>query len=176
MQLARVISTELNDLGRRLIKVLRFGKSDVQTPLQALPHGIDSNPVKDWLAVYSDTTEKGKPVIIGYINPDQLAEDGGTRLYSTDSDGSVQFAIYLRADGTCEVGGDSDNMVRYSELETAFNQLRDDLDALVSDYNSHTHIVPQAPSGTTTSQTPIPTGSPSTADISGAKIDEIKTL
>jgi hypothetical protein len=148
----------------------------VQTPFQALPHGIDSNPVKDMIAVYSETTEKGKPVVIGYLNPDQLAEVGGTRLYSTDSDGEVQFAIYLRADGTCEVGGDADNMVRYSELETAFNQLKSDFDALVSDYNSHTHIVPQAPSGNTTSQTPIPTGSPSTADITPAKINEIKTL
>jgi hypothetical protein len=47
MQLTRVISTQLDSLNRRLIKVLRFGKSDVQTPFQALPHGIDSNPVKD---------------------------------------------------------------------------------------------------------------------------------
>lgn len=173
MQLTRVISTELNDLGRRLIKVLRYGKSDVQTPLQALPHGIDSNPVKDWLAVYSETTEKGKPVIIGYINPDQLAEVGGTRLYSTDSDGAVQFAIYLRADGTCEVGGDTDNMVRYSELETAFNELRDDFNNFVNlTYNLHQH--PTAAIGAPSN--PTVTGQQSSADISGAKINEIKTL
>jgi hypothetical protein len=159
-----------------LTKILRFGKSDVQTPFQALPHGIDSNPVKDMIAVYSETTEKGKPVVIGYLNRDQLAEVGGTRLYSTDSDGSAQFAIYLRADGTCEVGGDSDNMVRYSELETAFNQLQSDFDSFVNTYNTHIHDVPQAPSGTLPSAPTTSTGSASTADISPAKIDEIKTL
>ena len=172
MQLTRVISTQLDNLNRRLIKVLRFGRSDVQTPFQALPHGIDSNPVKDWLAVYSETTEKGKPVIIGYINPDQLAEVGGTRIYSTDSDGAVQFAIYLRADGTCEVGGDTDNMVRYSELETAFNTLRADLNALVTTFNAHQH--PTAATGPPSP--PSVTGQQSQADISGAKIDEVKTL
>lgn len=173
MQLTRVISTQLDNLNRRLIKVLRFGRSDVQTPFQALPHGIDSNPVKDWLAVYSDTTEKGKPVIIGYINPDQLAEVGGTRIYSTDVDGAVKFAIYLRADGTCEVGGDTDNMVRYSELETAFNTLRDDFNNFVNlTYNLHQHptaaVGPPSP--------PSVTGQQSQADISGAKINEVKTL
>lgn len=173
MQLTRVISTQLDNLNRRLIKVLRFGRSDVQTPFQALPHGIDSNPVKDWLAVYSETTEKGKPVIIGYINPDQLAEVGGTRIYSTDSDGAVQFAIYLRADGTCEVGGDTDNMVRYSELETAFNTLRDDFNTFVNTtYNLHQH--PTA--GVGAPSPPTVTGQQSNADISGAKIDEVKTL
>lgn len=173
MQLTRVISTQLDDLSRRLVKVLRFGRSDVQTPFQALPHGIDSNPVKDWLAVYSETTEKGKPVIIGYINPDQLAEVGGTRIYSTDSGGAVQFAIYLRADGTCEVGGDTDNMVRYSELETAFNTLRDDFNNFVNlTYNLHQH--PTAAVGLPSP--PSVTGQQSQADISGAKIDEVKTL
>lgn len=173
MQLTRVISTQLDNLNRRLVKVLRFGRSDVQTPFQALPHGVDSNPVKDWLAVYSETTEKGKPVIIGYINPDQLAEVGGTRIYSTDSDGAVQFAIYLRADGTCEVGGDTDNMVRYSELETAFNTLRDDFNNFVNlTYNVHQH--PTAATGPPS--TPTVTGSQSNADITGAKIDEVKTL
>lgn len=173
MQLTRVISTQLDNLNRRLIKVLRFGRSDVQTPFQALPHGLDSNPVKDWLAVYSETTEKGKPVIIGYINPDQLAEAGGTRIYSTDSDGAVQFAIYLRADGTCEVGGDTDNMVRYSELETAFNTLRDDFNNFVNlTYNLHQH--PTA--GVGAPSPPTVTGQQSNADISGAKIDEVKTL
>jgi hypothetical protein len=173
MQLTRVISTQLDSLNRRLIKVLRFGKSDVQTPFQALPHGIDSNPVKNWLAVYSETTEKGKSVIIGYINPDQLSEVGGTRVYSTDSDGAVQFAIYLRANGTCEMGGDSDNMVRYSELETAFNELKNDFNTFVNTtYNTHMH--PTA--GVGAPSPPTVTGQPSSADISGAKIDEIKTL
>lgn len=76
-----------------------------------------------------------------------------------------------------EVGGDTDFMVRYSELESAFNQLKSDFDDLVGDYNSHQHtyitpLHPSSPGSTTGSQG----GSTSSADISGAKIDEIKTI
>jgi len=75
-----------------------------------------------------------------------------------------------------EIGGDTDFMVRFSELETAYNQLKSDHDDLVNAFNAHMHATaaPGAPS--------IPTpgaGIPavaSTGDISGAKIDEIKTI
>jgi hypothetical protein len=175
MQLTRVISTQLDDLSRRLIKVLRFGRSDVQTPFQALPHGIDSNPVKDWLAVYSETTEKGKPVIIGYINPDQLAEVGGTRIYSTDGNGAVQFAIYLRADGTCEVGGDTDNMVRFVPVANSVNELKDSVNELKNLFTSWTPV-PNDGGAALKSVVTSWASSPLVEDITGAKIDEVKTL
>lgn len=177
MILTKIVSVA-KETGYQVIKFLGLGKDDTQTAYQATPYGIDSSPVKDMVAVYSPTGVKGESVIIGYINKSQLAEPGEVRLYSTDSDGGLKFYTWLKADGTYEVGGDADNMVRYSKLEEAFNQLKDDHDALVQTFNNHIHIttatVGTGPPGTI--QATTTTEQPSTADITPAKIDEIKTI
>ncbi len=154
MKLTKVLSSSIDALNRRVVKILRMGKSDVQTSLEVMPYGIDSNPIKDMIALHSDTSEKGKSVIIGYINKQQLAEAGELRLFSTDENGILKAHIWLKNNGDIEILGDSDNMVRYSSLETAFNMLKADLDAA--------RAVLSLP--------------PSSADISFAKIDEIKTI
>lgn len=181
MDLTKVLSTNIDSLMRRVVKVLRFGKSDVQTALDVSSYGIDSHPIKDMIAVYSDTSEKGKTVIIGYINKNKLAEIGELRLFSTNSTGTEQFYTWLKNDGTMEIGGDGDNMVRYSELEIAFNQLKSDFNSLVTAYNTHVHPIVNAvplatPPGIVTSSVTVTTGVPSAANIAPAKIDEIKTL
>lgn len=174
LNLVKILSTSVDSLNRRVVKFLRLGKSDVQTSQQVAPYGTDSNPIADMVAVYAPTEEKGKTVIIGYLNKNQLAAAGEYRIFSTDADGNLSTYIWLKADETMEIGGDTDNMVRFSELETAFNQLKSDFNDLVTAYNTHVH------SGVTTgsgSSGPTPTqGTASTADISPAKIDEIKTL
>lgn len=173
MDLVKIISTTIDNLNRRVVKLLRKGLYDVQTSQEASPYGIDSCPVKDLVAVYGPTSESGKTVILGYFNRQQLAAAGETRLFSTNAQGELQFYAWLRADGTMEIGGNSKNMVRYQELEAAFNELKGDFNALVNTFNSHTHT--SAAPGSPTSTTPTP-GTPSAADISPAKIDEIKTL
>ena len=177
INIVKVFSTELVEAGRRIVKVLRYGKNDVQTPVQSAPFGSDSNPPANIRAVYTDTGNKGDNVIIGYINVNQVAEIGENRLFSTDEDGNLVFEIRLRNDGTVEIGGSVDNLVRFSKLEEAYNQLKDDFDALVTAYNSHIHIttatVGVGPPGVIAPTTA--TGSPSTGDISDAKIDELKS-
>lgn len=164
MNLATIISTEINNLSQRVSKFLRFGLKDVQTALQTAPYGVDSNPIKDMIAVYGATSEKGKPVIIGYINKNQLADVGEMRIFSTDANGVVKTFIFLQNDGIMEIGGDVDNMVRFSDLETGFNQLKSDFNAFLV----HVHGVAGTP--------PVPPATPSTASIAASKIDEIKTL
>jgi len=177
LSLIKVISTDLDDAGKRIIKFLRFGrKDDIQTALQAAPHGIDSNPVKDLIAIYAPTNEKGETVIIGYLNKNQLAEIGEIRTYSTDENGEIKFYTWLKNDGTMELGGNSKNLTRFQELESGFNQLRDDHNDLVNAFNTHMH--PTAGSGPPSIPTPgtgIP-AQPSTASIEDAKIEEIKSL
>lgn len=174
MNLTKVISTELDALKRRLIKVLRYGKNDVQTPIESGPYGIDSNPVKDMIAIYAPTGEKGKTVIIGYLNKNQLAGIGEFRTYSTNENGELSFYTWLKNDGTMEIGGNTKNMVRFQELETAFNQLKDDFNTLVGKYNGHVHS--GVASGVGVTSTATLTGSTSSANIAPAKIDEIKCL
>ena len=173
MNIVKVLSTRISET-KRLIKFLRYGKSDVQENYEVAPFGVDANPTKDMIAIYSKTDEIGNSVILGYINKNQLAEIGENRIYSTDADGVLSFYLHLKNDGTANFGGDTDFMVRYSELESAFNELKDDFNTLVNTFNTHVH--PGVTSGgASTSPTPT-SGTTSSADISGAKIEEIKTL
>jgi hypothetical protein len=165
--LVKTISTEFDNLKRRVVKVLRSGKSDVQTAFEAAPFGIDSNPLKDMIALYAPTTEKGKTVIIGYLRASQLkAAIGETRLYSTDGNGTEKTFLWLKNDGTIEVGGSTDFMVRYSKLEEAFNDLKDKWNTFANAYS---------PGGPSTQGAPI-SATASNADISQCKIEQIKTL
>jgi hypothetical protein len=162
----KVISTELDELKRRIVKYLRLGKSDVQTSYETVPFGIDSHPLKDMIAIYGMTGEKGKTVIIGYLNRGRVAAIGETRIFSTDSDGALKTFIWLKNDGTIQIGGSTDFMVRYSKLEAAFNELNNKFNAFANAY------VPGGPSA----QGLPAAAQPSTADITGAKIAEIKTI
>ena len=165
--LTTFISAAIED-GYRIIKVLRLGKNDAQTANEASPHGIDSNPVKDMVAVFSETLDQGQPVIVGYINENRLAQPGELRTYSTDDKGNEKFYTWLKSDGSFEIGGDQDNMVRFSKLQEGYDQLKQDFNTLVQTFNAHVHPANGSPTGTQ--------AQPSTATIAGAKIDEVKTL
>ena len=65
INLVKVISTEIIN-SRLLVKILRYGKSDVQTPKQVSSYGVDSNPVKDMIAVYAKCGSDNNNIIIGY--------------------------------------------------------------------------------------------------------------
>jgi len=171
MNIVTTDSTIVENL-KRIVKFLRFGKNDVQTSTQYTPHGIDSNPVKGMKAIYAETGEKGKTVIIGYLSKSVLAEVGETRIFSTDSDGELQAYVWLKADGTMELSGNTKHLARFEELKSGFDQLKTDFNNLVTAFNSHMH--PTA--GTGAPSPPTVTGTSSTASIDDSKIDEIKTL
>ncbi len=164
MNLVKVISTKIDNLNMRVVKFFRLGKSDVQEATEVSPFGIDSNPIKDMIAVYASTGEKGDTVIIGYLNKKQIAAVGETRIYSTDANGNVKISIHLKNDGTAEIGGTGDNLVKYIPLKE-----------LVDSINNFLNIqLPLISAG-------IATGggsySPPRANfnISDAKIEKLKT-
>ena len=107
---ATVDSTSTED-GMRMIKVDQFGAKE---PYECAPFGFDSNPVKDMTAVYADTSENGEPVIIGYINENQLSDIGELRLYNSN-----KSYIWLKNDDTIELNGNSRTIVAFIDLKTA---------------------------------------------------------
>lgn len=157
MKSSKVISTAINDAKNMIIKVLRLGTSDVQTSRQISPFGVDSNPIKDMVAIHSETGIKGETVIIGYVNKEHVADIGELRLFSTNESGEIKSTVFLRNDETLELMGDSNFLVKFNELQTEFNKLQ-------SAYNSHVHAASGAP-----------TSIISTANISLAKNDKIKS-
>lgn len=182
MQLTKIISTEVSNLGHRVAKFLRFGKSDTRTAEQVAPYGIDSNPIKDMVAVYSLTDNKGDAVIIGYLNKNAAAAVGEFRIFSTDANGEIKATIHLKNSGVTqmtgdswEIGGNTNNLTKYQELETAFNSLKGTVNDLVNAFNTHMHATAATgPPSTPTPGVGIP-ATPSAADITGAKVDKIKT-
>lgn len=164
MYITRTISSFIDKLKRREIKVLRFGKSDVQTSVEVGPYGIDSNPIKDMIAIYSETSEKGKTVIVGYMNKNQLAEPGEVRLYSTDENGSLKNYIWIKNNEEIEIGGSGNNLVRYNQLDQAMADLASYLDQQFNLISSGISTAGGAYAPT-----------PAQIDISGAKADKLKT-
>ena len=172
-----MILTRVKSATKDFIKVLVYGKNDIRTADNVAPHGLDSKPVENDLAIYGKTNNSASSVILGYLKNFTETKAGETRLFATDKKGKEVFSMHFKNDGICYFGGDSDFMVRFSELEKAYNQLKDDHDALVNAFNRHVHAT--AATGAPSTPTVVPLIIPvikSTGDISNAKINEIKTL
>lgn len=192
----RTLDSWIDDEDYRIMKALYLGDDDVRTADESGPFGIDSNCPKDFVAVYARSHVRDEPVVVGYIFSGKIAGVGETRVFSVKDDKSVSQYIWLKNDGTMEVGGDADNMVRYSKLEEAYNQLKADHDTVVQDLNDLKNVLQTALNPSVTVVTEPGNGAPSafqlalqsaftsyvgatlsdsTGDITPAKIDEIKT-
>lgn len=102
-----------------IIKVLQFG---AKTAKQTAPFGIDSNPLDNYTAIYSETLNAGESVILGYINKNYITEKGEIRLYSLNDSGVVQAYAHLRKNGDLELNGSEFSAVRYENLKVAIDQ------------------------------------------------------
>lgn len=113
-------SSEVKD-GERIIKVDEFG---LKTADESAPFGIDSQPLKNMIAIYANTSNDSDKVILGYINKHQLSKikEGENRIFSLKEDGSLSTEIYLKNDGKIELNGKEDNAVRYLALNNALQE------------------------------------------------------
>lgn len=141
---------------------VRFGQNVLADIYAA--SGDDSPPLPDDMLYLADNDATGGRSCLGVV--DQVnapeAEPGEKRLYARDSNGAPVVIIWLKADGTLELNGDTDNAVRFSALQTK-------LTALENQLKLHVHPgVTSGPSSTGASVTPFD------ADISAAKVDEVK--
>lgn len=156
------IRSSLIKAGLRILKVQQYGAKTVQ---EVSSFGDDGSPVDNMTAIYADTAENGEPVIIGYINENQLAAKGEKRLYSLDSNNAISFYIWLKNNGTFEIGGTADNAVRYQKLDDSLQSQKTAINAeLVKIQTAITGL------GGVYVHVPI------TINTSSAKINEVKTL
>lgn len=108
-----IFKSSLIEAGKRILKVQEFG---VKTANESMPFGMDSNPIAEMVAIYSQTSNNSEPVIIGYINKNQLAAAGETRLFSVDASGAVKAYMWLKNTGVLELNGNGYTAVRYEPL------------------------------------------------------------
>lgn len=149
------------EAGKRILKVEQFGP---KTAVEVAPFGEDSSPLKNMTAIYSNTAESGDPIILGYINKNQLSQSGEKRLYSLTPDGSLSFYVHLKNDGNLELGGNADNLLKYTPLDTALK----DQDALINIELTKIATAISSLGGTYTPET-------INTDISSSKLNNIKT-
>jgi hypothetical protein len=176
--LAKIVSSKVQE-GLRLVKSLVQGSNDSREAYLVQPFGEDSAPDENsgLIGLYAYTGHNGEPVLIGYVYGDSKVKSGEKRLFSTDGQGSEQMFIYFTQEAELHLGGDKDFVTRFNEMEKAFNELKDDLNALIDTFNKHTHPFTGLPPGTagSTSKTPN-TATNSQADMSDAKVEKVKTI
>jgi hypothetical protein len=160
LSLSRVKEITINALNR-VLKVEQFG---IKTANESMPFGVDSSPLKDMIAIYGNTTSDSESIIIGYINKNQIAEPGETRLFSLDENGSLKSYLYLKKDGIIEINGDSNFAVKYNELDSVLN-------TLATDINTENTKIATAITSVGGSYVPAPI----TIDLTSAKNETIKT-
>lgn len=157
---SKVISTFIKN-GFRNIKVLQFGP---KTAIQSGPFGEDSNPLKDMSAIFADTSENGEPVIVGYVNKNQIAAIGEKRMFSLKEDGSISSFLWLKNNEEIHINGDTDFFVKFNPLNSSVTQLENDINAELTK-------IAQAISTLGGSYVVQPIN----ADISQSKTEKIKT-
>ena len=155
-------SAVINAAGARILQVMGISLS---TADECLPFGEDGQPLPNTIAIYAKTSNIAEPVILGYINKSQLAAAGEKRAYSLRPDGSLSFYTWLKNDGTMLIGGDTDNLVRYTPLETALMAQNAALNAELVKI-----VAAIATVGGTYAMSEVE------INIGGSKIDEIKCL
>jgi hypothetical protein len=102
---------------------------------------------------------KGAVAVSDDLAPE--VDPGEREIYSTDNPATEKKArIKLGSDSVVTINQGTDFAVRYSALEAAFNQLK-------SDFDLHVH------GGVTVGGGSTGATAASTADITGAKVDEV---
>ena len=165
IKVVTIISTSFNKLKMMLSKFERMGKDDIQETETATSYGFEGNPIKGMTAIHVETSIKGETAIIGFFNKELLTDVGESRMFSTDEDGTLKMWIHCKNDGTAEFGGTTHNLMRYTPLNTELQSFKNSIQAeLVK--------IATGLAGVGGAYTP----GVLSIDISGAKIDEIKTL
>lgn len=172
ISLSKYFSSLIDSTGRRVLKVLN-GFYGAATADHSAPFGDDSCPVRGMDALYATTGSDELPVVIGYINFNQIAGEGEKRLFSLKKidniDGSItyveSFYTWHKNDGTYELGGNIDNAVRYLPLSNALSSEKDAINDELTKIQAAISAL-----GGTYARAPV------TIDINAAKINEIKTL
>jgi len=130
--------------------------------------GDDSPPLPEDRVFIIEKEGTGRYCIIGVLVQSQGAEPGEKKLFSRDENGELKSLIYLKKDGIIELNGNADFAVRFSELESGFNQLK-------SDHNNFLlHVHSGVTTGPGVSGPATPPATQSTASVAGSKIEDIK--
>ena len=131
---------------------------------------LASGDIQDPKDIRRHSLSDGFAIPIMYPQNDVISSFDTANLQIRTSDGANY--ITLTSSGDIYLNGSSDNAIAYTDMKTAFDQLKQDLNTFITLFNSHTHGGVAGGSGSTA--TPSASASSSSADMSGAKVDTVK--
>lgn len=138
-----------------LLQVELTDKDDVQTVELLQGAGDQYNPPDDSKVLVISNGAAYK-IAIAIDDLVALSIEVGERAIRAVLDGAVKSSLLCKVDGNLVLNEGTDFAIQFTAMKVAFDQL-------VSDHNAHFHPSNGAPPTT-----------PTTADMSGAKIDKVR--
>ena len=156
MRLADVISSErVTEEGAPYLRV-KLDPIDTITVPSFDAAGEDSPPLPGDKAVCDDDHCVG----FADVKNAGAALPGEKRMYARDENGTVVGVLYMKRDGTLELGlNPTDYVARASRTDAEIERLSNEMDALTTAFNSHTHMHAPGPGAPVPTAPPVPTAS-----------------
>ena len=172
-------SIELNEDGEKKVMLLELEVSeedDLQEVEMVSQAGEDYNPPDSSKAYFIRLSDSFGIVfaVDDGIEPDETIEQGEREIYSSDS-GERKAKIRLKKDQSIVLNDGTDFAIQFTAMQTAFDTLKQELNALIQNYNTfitHTHVI-TAPTQQSGPPVPAPPGVPATADMSSSKVEKV---
>jgi len=182
-RIARVLESKVDSDGFLILKVEVDYKNNKQIELYSGP-GDCSRPLPEDKVLIIEKEGTGEYAGIAILNEDQSEDEGEKKLFSRDANGNIKTSVYFKKDGKLIIDCDSDIeiksdskikmmngsdfAVRYLELKTQLDQLKQDLNTFISVFNNHTQSVSGG-----TANAPATPGITSSVDFSNCKVTDI---
>lgn len=157
----------IKEITNNFIKLLIYGNTDVRTAPQVTPQGITSKPIKEKIGLYIETEDETKSVFIGTIDiPTDRIKDGEIKIFAVNDNDEEQS--FLQCHNSDQATADN-WAVKFNELKSAFDELKEKYNDCALAMSSHTHTVSGTVTLTPTVIDPVVLPSISTANIDNAK-------
>jgi hypothetical protein len=134
--------------------------------------GIFHKPQDDTEVVIVDCSGNNIAIAGHDYKFDEEIEKGETLIYSVDAAGVLKGKILIDKTGNIILNDGTDFAVAYTDLKSAFDTLKGDLNNLISVFNSHVH--PGVTAGGASTAATVTPGTASAADMSGSKVAAVK--
>lgn len=160
----------------RILKCEVSSSDDVQQIELIQQDGEQNNPLDDATVIILEITKSWKIAVAikDFVEPDATLGRGEKKIYSLDSNNTIQACMRFKNDGTLILNEGTDWAVQYTALKSAFDQLKSDLNVMISEWNTFaSSYVPGSPTVTGLPES-VDEVSSSSADMSSAKIEDIQ--
>lgn len=167
------------------LRFFKSGEFSISFPIKKGDHVLvlfSERSIDNWLLdgdirpagdVRRHSLSDGIALPMAYPQTDLIGSFDTTNLEIKSTGGA---SIKLTPGGDIQLNGDADYVTAFNDMKTAFDQLRQDFNALVTQYNLHIHVTTATDAGGSLGviSPTVAQGTSSTADMSSAQVTTVK--